>query len=87
MYGEVFFFLWTAVFKPGFIFFQLFHKHPPLYEHSQKTWYVILAKGCMAVLQRDRREKKKEERLKKGISNALLKSSFCLWTVHLSSAF
>lgn len=80
-----FFFLWTAVFEPGFLFFRLFHKHPPLYEHSQRASYVNPAKGCAAVLQRDEREKKKS--IKRRISNALLKSCFfvcgsCIFPLH-----
>lgn len=78
MYNEVFF-LWTAVFEPGLFFFfsPTLHKHffLPLYEHSQRTSYVNPAKGCAAVLQRDKRKRK---RLKRGISSALFKSSFYL---------
>lgn len=73
-----YFFYGLLYLNQGFFFFPpTIHKHffLPLYEHSQRTSYVNPAKGCAAVLQRDKRKRK---RLKRGISSALFKSSFYL---------
>lgn len=71
------FFMDCCIWTRAFFFPPTLHKHffLPLYEHSQRTSYVNPAKGCAAVLQRDKRKRK---RLKRGISSALFKSSFYL---------